>query len=108
MLVDVFDDQQQRYGTRHPQVDLRVAGAVWVYQALCTTLRRHGCKAVHPKASMPHTTDSTHGKRYAPTLLLDQPRPAQVNQVWGSNIPCLPLANGNWVYCCAFQDVCSK
>ncbi|WP_205704312.1 DDE-type integrase/transposase/recombinase [Hymenobacter sp. UV11] len=20
----------------------------------------------------------------------------------------LPLANGNWVYCCAFQDVCTK
>lgn len=28
--------------------------------------------------------------------------------MWISDITYLPLANGNWVYCCAFQDVCTK
>jgi putative transposase len=41
-------------------------------------------------------------------LLLDQPMPAQANRMWVSDITYLPLANGNWVYCCAFQDVCTK
>ncbi|RZJ88371.1 MAG: IS3 family transposase, partial [Hymenobacter sp.] len=36
------------------------------------------------------------------------PKPIQANRVWVSDITYLPLANGNWVYCCAFQDVCTK
>ena len=63
---------------------------------------------MQPKAFTPRTTDSTHGKRCAPNLLLDQPRPTQANRLWVSDITYLPLANGNWVYCCAFQDVCTK
>lgn len=30
------------------------------------------------------------------------------NQVWGSNIPYLPLASGQWAYRCAFQDACTR
>ena len=28
--------------------------------------------------------------------------------MWVSDITYLPLANGNWVYCCAFQGECTK
>jgi transposase InsO family protein len=107
-MVDVFDDHQRRYGTRRLQVELRALGHRVGRQALRTAMRRHGRKALQPKAFTPRTTDSTHGKRCAPNLLLDQPRPTQANQVWVSDITYLPLANGNWVYCCAFQDVCTK
>ena len=107
-MVDVFDDHQRRYGTRRLQVELRELGHRVGRQALRTALRRHARKALQPKAFTPRTTDSTHGKRCAPNLLLDQPRPTQANQVWVSDITYLPLANGNWVYCCAFQDVCTK
>ncbi|GAB3637916.1 hypothetical protein GCM10027422_35060 [Hymenobacter arcticus] len=107
-MVDVFDDHQRRYGTRRLQVELRALGHRVGRQALRTALRRHGRKALQPKAFTPRTTDSTHGKRCAPNLLLDQPRPTQANRVWVSDITYLPLANGNWVYCCAFQDVCTK
>lgn len=107
-MVDVFDDHQRRYGTRRLQVELRELGHRVGRQALRTALRRHGRKALQPKAFTPRTTDSTHGKRCAPNLLLDQPKPTQANRVWVSDITYLPLANGNWVYCCAFQDVCTK
>jgi putative transposase len=107
-MVDVFDDHQRRYGTRRLQVELRELGHHVGRQALRTALRRHGRKALQPKAFTPRTTDSTHGQRCAPNLLLNQPRPAHANRVWVSDITYLPLANGNWVYCCAFQDVCSK
>ena len=107
-LVDVFDDHQCRYGTRRLQVELRELGHQVGRQAIRTALRRQERKARQPKAFVPRTTDSTHEKRCAPNLLLDQPKPTQANRVWGSDITYLPLANGNWVYCCAFQDVCTK
>jgi putative transposase len=108
VMVDVFDDHQRRYGTRRLQVELCELGHRVGRQALRTALRRHGRKALQPKAFTPRTTDSTHGKRCAPNLLLDQPRPTQANRVWVSDITYLPLASGQWVYCCAFQDVCTK
>ncbi|RZK28682.1 MAG: IS3 family transposase, partial [Hymenobacter sp.] len=107
-MVDVFDDHQRRYGIRRLQVELRELGHRVGRQALRTAMRRHGRKALQPRAFTPRTTDSTHGKRCAPNLLLDQPHPTQANRVWVSDITYLPLANGNWVYCCAFQDVCIK
>ncbi|WP_226163442.1 IS3 family transposase [Hymenobacter terricola] len=108
VLVDVFDDRQRRYGTRRLQVELRELGHRVGRQALRTALRRHGRKALQRKAFTPRTTDSTHGQRCAPNLLLDQPRPTQAHRGWDGDIPYLPLANGRWVYCCAFQDVCTK
>ena len=77
-------------------------------QALRTGLRRHGRRALRPKAFAPRTTDSTHGRWCAPNLLLDQPRPTQANRVWVSDLTYLPLANGHWAYLYAFQDVCTK
>jgi transposase InsO family protein len=107
-LVEVFDAHQRRYGARRLQVELRELGHHVGRQAVRTALRPHDRKALQAKAFVPRTTDSTHGKRCAPNLLLDQLKPTQANRVWVSDITYLPLANGNWVYCCAFQDVCTK
>lgn len=107
-MVDVFDEPQRRYGARRLQVELRELGHQVGRQAGRTALRRHGRRALQPKAFRPRTTDSTHGKQGAPNLLLDQPKPTQANRVWVSDSTYLPLASGQWVYCCAFQDVCTK
>ncbi|NVO32317.1 IS3 family transposase [Hymenobacter lapidiphilus] len=107
-MLAVFDHHKRRYGTRRLQVELRDKGHRVGRQALRTSLRRHGRRALQPKAFAPRTTDSTHGRRCAPNLLLDQPRPTQANRVWVSDITYLPLANGRWAYLCAFQDVASK
>ena len=56
---------------------------------------------------MPRTTDSTHGLRCAPKRRLNKPKPTHANRVWVSDITYLPLANGEWAYLCAFQDVAS-
>ena len=80
-LVDIFDEHQRRYGTRRLQVELRALGYRVGRQALRTALRRHGRKALQPKAFTPRTTDSTHGKRCAPNLLLDQPKPTWANHL---------------------------
>ena len=107
-IVDVFNDHHRRYGTRRLQIELRKLGYRVGRQALRAALRRHGRKALQPKVFMTRTTDSTLGQRCAPNLLLDQTKPTQANRLWVINITYLPLANGNWVYYCAFQDVCTK
>ena len=106
-MVAIFDDHKRRYGTRRLRVELRELGHQVGRQALRTGLRRYGRKALQRKSFVPRTTDSTHGQRCAPNLLLDQPRPTQANRVWVSDITSLPLASGAWAYLCAFQDVCT-
>jgi transposase InsO family protein len=108
-MIDVFDDHQRRYGTRRLQIALHALSHRVGRQVLRTALRRHGRKSLQPKAFTPRTTDLTHGKRCAPNLLLDHLHPTQANWLWVSwGFTYLLLTNGNWVYCCAFQDVCTK
>jgi len=107
-LVKVFGVHKRCYGTRRLQVALRKKGHRVGRQRLRTAMRRRGLRALQPKAFTPRTTDSTHGLRCAPNRLLDQPKPAQANRVWVSDITYLPLANGDWAYLCAFQDMTSK
>jgi putative transposase len=77
-------------------------------QRLRGAMHRRGLHALQPKAFTPHTTNLTHGLRCAPNRLLNQPKPTQANQVWVSEITYLPLANGDWAYLCAYQDIASK
>ena len=62
-MVEVFDDNKRRYGTRRLQVELRECSHRVGRQALRTGSRRHGRKALQPKSFVPRTTDSTHGQR---------------------------------------------
>lgn len=107
-LVKAFRYHKRRYGTRRLLVALRKKGHRVGRQRLRTAMRRRGLHALQPKAFTPRTTDSTHGLRCAPNRLLDQPKPTQANRVWVSDITYLPLANGEWAYLCAFQDMASK
>ncbi len=107
--VAVFDHHHhRRYGTHRFQVGLRELGHRLGRQALRTGLRRHLRRALQPKAFAPRTTDSTHGQRCVPNLLLDQPRSMQANQLWVSDTTCMPLASGVWAYFFAFQDAYTK
>ena len=107
-LVKVFGFPKRCYGTRRLQVALRKKGHRVGRQRLRTAMRRRDLRALQPKAFTPRTTDSTHGLRCAPNRLLDQPKPTKANRVWVSDITYLPLANGDWAYLCAFQDMASK
>ena len=78
-LVKVFGCHKRRYGTRRLQVALRRKGYRIGRQRLRTAMRRRGLHALQPKAFTPRTTDSTHGLRYAPNRLLNQPKPTQDN-----------------------------
>ena len=107
-LVKVFGVHKRCYGTRRLQVALRKKGHRVGRQRLRAAMRRRGLHALQPRAFTPRTTDSTHGLRCAPNRLLNQPKPTQASRVWVSDITYLPLANGDWAYLCAFQDMASK
>ena len=107
-LVKVSGVHKRCYGTRRLRVELRRKGYRVGRQHLRTAMRRRDLHALQPKAFTPRTTDSTHGLRCAPNLLLNQPKPTQVNQIWVSDITYLPLASGDWAYLCAYQDRVSK
>jgi putative transposase len=103
-VKEVFYAHHRRYGTRRLRAEFQAKGHRVGRQRLRTALRRLGLRALQPKAYVPRTTDSTHGQRCAPNLLLEQAPLTHANQVWVSDITYLPLASGNWVYLCAFQD----
>ena len=107
-LVSAFGAHQRRYGARRLQVALRQNGHRVGHLRLRTAMRRRGLRTLQPKTFTPRTTYSTHGLRCAPNRLLDQPKPTRANQVWVSDITYLPLANGDWAYLCAFQDMGTK
>jgi transposase InsO family protein len=107
-LIKAFRHHKRRYGTRRLPVALREKGHRVGRQRLRVAMRRRNLQALQPKAFAPRTTDSTHGLRGAPNRLLDQPKPTRANRVWVSDITYLPLANGDWAYLCAFQDMASK
>ena len=107
-LKEVFGQHKRCYGTRRLRAELQAQGHRVGRQRLRVAMRRHGLRAIQPRAYTPRTTDSTHGLRCAPNRLLDQPKPTQANQVWVSDSTYLPLASGQWAYLCAFQDACTR
>ncbi|WP_139920978.1 IS3 family transposase [Hymenobacter sp. DG01] len=107
-LKEAFGQHKRCYGTRRLRVELQAQGHCVGRQRLRSAMRRHGLRALQPRAYTPRTTDSTHGLRCAPNRLLDQPKPTTPNRVWVSDITYLPLASGQWAYLCAFQDACTR
>lgn len=75
---------------------------------LRSIMHKQDLVAIQPKSFVPRTTDSRHGKRVCPNLLLDEPRPTAPNRIWVSDITYLPLVNGEWAYLGTWMDLYSR
>jgi len=51
-------------------------------------------RAIQPRSFVPRTTDSRHGLRACPNLLLELGQPTRPDQAWVSDITYLPLVGG--------------
>ena len=107
-VEDVFWQNSRRYGSRRITAELREQTVVGRHRVR-RLMREQGLRAIQPRRFVPRTTDSRHGQRMSPNLLLereiivDRPR-----QVIVGDITYLPLQNGQWAYLATWMDLFSR
>ena len=81
-----FIQNWKRYGSRRIQESLKQKGINIGRRKVSEIMRKEGLRAIQPRKFIPRTTDSGHGKRVSPNLLLGQPKPIKPNSIWVSDI----------------------
>jgi len=99
-----FSRHAQRYGTQRLRAELRAEGHAFGRYALCTWLRRRGLRALSTRPQRPRTMVAAPAAVVAENLLLSQPTPTTLNQVWVGDITYLPLVGGRWCYLATWRD----
>ena len=102
----IFQRHCRRYGYRRIGAELADAGEVCAPDRIRRLMRQRGLRARQPKTYVPKTSDGRADKP-SPNLLLDQPLPAQPDQVWAGDITFIPTAAG-WLYLAVVIDLCSR
>jgi putative transposase len=103
-----FIQNLKRYGSRRIKESLQQKGIKIGRRKVAEIMRKEGLRAIQPPKFIPRTTDSRHGKRVSPNLLLGQPKPSKPNCVWVSDITYMPLKGGKWAYLCVWMDLFSR
>ena len=107
-VEEVFWQNSRRYGSRRITAELRDQTVVGRHRVR-RLMREQGLQAIQPRRFVPRTTDSRHGQRMSPNLLVereiivDRPR-----QVIVGDITYLPLQNGQWAYLATWMDLFSR
>lgn len=109
----VFWEHKRRYGTRRIAAELQGQGQAMGRLRVRGLMQAQDLQALQPKSFVPKTTDSKHGKRSSPNLLLDEAgnrnfKVLQPNQVWVGDITYLPLTAGGFVYLATWIDLYSR
>ena len=107
-VEEVFWQNSRRYGSRRITAELREQTVIGRHRVR-RLMREQGLRAIQPHRFVPRTTDSRHGQRMSPNLLVvreiivDRPR-----QVIVGDITYLPLQNGQWAYLATWMDLFSR
>jgi transposase InsO family protein len=109
----VFSDHKRRYGSRRIVAELKAQGKAIGRWCVRKQMKKLALQAIQPRRFVPKTTDSAHGKRNSPNLLLNQLgerlfRASAPNQVWYSDITYLPMQGGGFTYLCLWTDLFSR
>ena len=107
MITEIFAEHRGRYGSPRITKALRDSGRQCNHKRVERLMREQGLKARARQRWKPRTTDSRHPHPIAPNLLLNQPAPTGINQVWVQDITYLPTAEG-WLYLAAVLDLYSR
>jgi putative transposase len=107
-VEEVFWQHSRRYGSRRITAELRDDAVIGRHRVR-RLMREQGLQAIQPRRFVPRTTDSRHGQRMSPNLLLeraitvDHPR-----QVIVGDITYLPLQDRDWAYLATWMDLFSR
>jgi putative transposase len=112
-VKNVFSEHKRRYGSRRIAAELKAQGKAVGRWRVRKSMQQQALKAIQPKSFAPKTTDSTHGKRSSPNLLLDEKgnrlfTALAPNQIWYSDITYLPIQGGGFNYLCLWTDLFSR
>ena len=112
-VSEVFWRHSRRYGSRRIAAELqaesKIEGERIGRRRVRRLMRELELEAIQPRRFVPRTTDSRHGHRMSPNLLLeraikvDRPR-----QVIVGDITFLPLQGGGWAYLATWMDLFSR
>ena len=107
-VEEVFWQNSRRYGSRRITAELREQTVIGRHRVR-RLMREQGLRAIQPRRFVPRTTDSRHGQRMSPNLLVEREiivdRPRQVIVV---DITYVPLQNGQWAYLGTWMDLFSR
>ena len=113
-----FLENMKRYGSRRIKAAIAEKGIELSRKTVVKLMQEQGLKAIQPKSFVPKTTDSSHGKRVAENLLLNQEghptfRATKPDQVWVSDSTAaaaayMPLKSGKWAYLATYTDLYTR
>ena len=108
-VTEVFEKHRRRYGSRRITAELKAEKVRIGRRRVRRLMRKQGLKAIQPRSFVPRTTDSRHGRRMSPNLLLDRAvRPEKPRQVIVGDITYLVLPCGKWAYLATWLDLFSR
>lgn len=108
LVRDIFWQHKRRYGARRIALELKAAGQPCGVERVAKLLKMQGLVAIQPRSFRPKTTDSKHSLGYSPNLLLHEPLPSRLNQVWVGDITYVPLKHSRFAYLALLMDLCSR
>jgi putative transposase len=104
-----FWRHSRRYGSRRLHAELKAEGLIVGRHKIGRLMREQGLRAIQPKGFVPRTTDSRHGGKISPNLLIGRSLPpAKPNEVVVGDITYLPLVGGGWAYLATWEDLFSR
>jgi putative transposase len=107
VLQRAFTESRATYGRPRLQVRLRQAGYRCGANRVSRLMRQLGLRPRQKRRFRPQTTQTDPSRAAAQNWLARVPSPSGPNQVWVSDITCLPTRQG-WLYLAATLDACSR
>lgn len=107
-IREIFWENRQRYGSRRVQKALLEEGIEVGRHRVRRLMEEQHWRAIQPRSFVPRTTDSGHGLRPCPNLLIELGAIVRPDQAWVGDITYLPLVGGNWAYLASWLDLFSR
>jgi transposase InsO family protein len=106
-IAAVHRAHRGRYGAPRIQRELLARGQAHSRKRIARLMRERGISAHRPFRYVPRTTESDHDEPVAPNRIAALPAPTGRDQVWVSDLTCVPTAEG-WLYAAVVLDRWSR